>query len=106
MKPVATLAAELLERAEAGLLGRLEKGWPAEVERQAMELDGVRRTQRPLILEQTAASASTPVEALELLDAMRWLDRLGYHTWRICNYLSRENGRGPLLVDARASAHS
>jgi len=106
LKPVATLAAELLERAEAGLLGRLEKGWPAEVERQAMELDGVRRTQRPLILEQTAASASTPVEALELLDAMRWLDRLGYHTWRICNYLSRENGRGPLLVDARASAHS
>lgn len=106
LRPVATLAAEILDRAEAGLHGRLEPGWPAEVERRSTELVDVRRTQRPAILEQTAAGASAPVEALDLLDAMRWLDRLGYHTWRICNYLSRENGHGPLLVDARASAQS
>jgi hypothetical protein len=26
-------------------------------------------------------------EVLEVLDAMRWLERVGYHTWRISNYL-------------------
>lgn len=106
LKSAAMLAAEILEGAEAGLTGRSAGNWSADVERKAGELVAVRRKERPLILEQTAAGASPPVEALELLDAMRWLDRLGYHTWRICNYLSRENGRGPLLVDAQASPQS
>lgn len=40
-----------------------------------------------MVLEQTADGQGVPAKALEILDAMRWLDRVGYHTWRICNYL-------------------
>jgi phosphate:Na+ symporter len=29
-----------------------------------------------------------PEDILERLDAMRWLDRVGYHAWRICYHLS------------------
>ena len=55
------------------------------------KLGDLRQKERPLILEHTAANDADPSQALELLDAMRWLNRLGYHTWRICNYLAENN---------------
>ncbi|HEY9170958.1 MAG TPA: hypothetical protein VI136_01595, partial [Verrucomicrobiae bacterium] len=57
-----------------------------------------RRSGRPLVLKRTAAAGGDPARALEVLDAMRWLDRVGYHAWRICNYLGgdgREEVREP-----------
>lgn len=88
----------ILELAEAGLHGRAPAGWLDQVERQAAALADGRRSGRPLVLKQTAAAGGDPARALEVLDAMRWLDRVGYHAWRICNYLGgdgREEVREP-----------
>jgi len=77
--------------------------WLPRVQQQASELAALQIKQRPEILRQTAGGDSAPDRALELLDAMRWLDRLGYHTWRISNYLGREDQPGP--PSAAAGSH-
>jgi phosphate:Na+ symporter len=104
LQPALSLTEAVLEQGEAGLRGRsaAPDGWMARVEGQASELVELRRQERPVILQQTAGGASAPAHALELLDAMRWLDRLGYHTWRICHYLGREDKTEQPLADAGA----
>ena len=94
----------ILERAEAGLRGRGAPGWLAEVEQGAAELIELRRRERPNILDRTAEGASAPGQALELLDAMRWLDRLGYHAWRICRYLAGDGRHAPEPADVPEEA--
>ena len=51
------------------------------------ELAATRRRERPVVLQQTALGQATPHRALIQLDTMRWLDRISYHTSRICHYL-------------------
>ena len=60
----------------------------------------LRRNERPMILQQTVGGASAPARALDLLDAMRWLDRLGSHASRICHHLGSEAPSAPSLTDA------
>jgi phosphate:Na+ symporter len=48
-----------------------------------------RRAERPLILEHTARGALDPKEAERVLDALRWVDRIGYHAWRAFDHLER-----------------
>lgn len=105
LRPGLSLARAILERAEAGLHGGAPDGWLTRVQQQAEELAAWRRTQRPLVLEQTATGAAPPAQALELLDAMRWLDRVGYHTWRISHYLggNGQPGMTPAETEARES---
>jgi phosphate:Na+ symporter len=81
----------ILTQGEAGLRREAQTDWLRQVELQASALGDLRRNERPAILQQ--AGGGDPAQTLELLDAIRWLDRLGYHTWRICHYLG--NG-GPL----------
>jgi phosphate:Na+ symporter len=96
----------LLEESAAGLRGGASSDWLARAERQAAELAEFRRKERDAILESTAGAAAPPARALELLDAIRWLDRIGYHTWRICHYLGRDDASDSAPAsDARASAH-
>lgn len=85
------LTRAILVKCEDGLRGVDGDEWPIMVERQAAELAELRRKERPLILQQTAGDASASIKALQLLDGMRWLDRLGYHAWRICHYLGPVN---------------
>jgi phosphate:Na+ symporter len=87
VRPLAMQGRAILELAEAGLQQQAGPDWPAQVERAAAALADSRRQERPAVLRQTADGQDGPVKALEILDAMRWLDRVGYHTWRICNYL-------------------
>jgi phosphate:Na+ symporter len=87
LRPAVALAQAVLQLGEVGLRGDGPPDWAAQVERQALQLADFRRRERPVLLQQTAGGASGPVQALALLDAMRWLDRLGYHAWRISNYL-------------------
>jgi phosphate:Na+ symporter len=94
------LARAILEQGEAGLRGGAPDDWQPRLEREALDLVELRRRQRPMILQQTAGGASAPARALDLLDAMRWLDRLGYHVWRICHYLGRENPSAPVQAAA------
>ncbi|MBE7503501.1 MAG: Na/Pi cotransporter family protein [Verrucomicrobiales bacterium] len=87
LRPAVALAQAVLQQGEAGLRGVGPPDWMAQIEQRALRLADFRRQERPLLLQQTAGGASGPAQTLALLDAMRWLDRLGYHAWRISNYL-------------------
>lgn len=51
-----------------------------------------RRSHRARLLEQTAAGHLSPDETQAQLDMMRWVDRIGFHTWRAMHHLA---GPGP-----------
>ena len=87
VRPMVDQGLGILDLAAAGLHQQAEADWPAEIQRAAALLADSRRQARPALLQQTADGRDGPARALEVLDAMRWLDRVGYHTWRICNYL-------------------
>jgi phosphate:Na+ symporter len=53
----------------------------------SLNLAEERRVNRPLILQQGSQNHLNPTHTLEILDAIRWMDRIVYHVWRITNYL-------------------
>lgn len=85
-----TQCREVLTLARQGLLDRVAVDWLAKIERQATSLAKLRRDERLAILRQTAIGKQSPFDALEALDAIRWLERVTYHTWRLCHYLAAE----------------
>lgn len=48
----------------------------------------VRRLHRAHVLEETAAGRMQPDQAQRQLEAMRWVDRIGYHAWRTLHHLA------------------
>ena len=88
IEPVTKLSRIILLMGESGLRGEAPDDWLTRIEQETSELAELRRRERPKILERTAGGAAEPALALDLLDAMRWLDRLAYHAWRICHYLA------------------
>jgi phosphate:Na+ symporter len=48
-----------------------------------------RDDQRRELLELTARGVIKPAEAAELLERMRWIDRLAYHLWRAAHHLAQ-----------------
>jgi phosphate:Na+ symporter len=103
-----TKPAQWIERdaAIAAAAGRLSEGlvlispWlggnevPAPVEHLAAlsaALAETRRTHRATILEETAAGRADAGDTLARLEALRWLDRLGYHIWRAVHHLADDN---------------
>lgn len=50
-----------------------------------------RRTARAALLEESAEGKIEPGDALQTLDGLRWLDAVGYHTWRAVHHLSSES---------------
>ncbi len=61
---------------------------PAYAEGVSAELADRRRNHRPEMLDQTARGEVEPDVALERMDAMRWMDRVAYHVWRVAHHLS------------------
>jgi phosphate:Na+ symporter len=47
-----------------------------------------RRKHRAWLLEETAAGRTSPDQAHRELESMRWVDRVGYHTWRALRHLA------------------
>ncbi|HMP88616.1 MAG TPA: Na/Pi symporter [Kiritimatiellia bacterium] len=84
---------ELLALAENGLHGGAEDNWVQHVGSSAASMAELRRQNRPIVLQETAGGKASPSDAMALLDAMRWLDRLCYHAWRISHYLGEEPTR-------------
>ena len=97
-----TLGREILELGMAGLQGRAPGDWLKRMEKSSLKLSELHRQGRPTVLRQTAGGGRSPAMALDTLDAMRWLDRVGYHTWRICNYLGGEGRHEPNLVEGQS----
>jgi phosphate:Na+ symporter len=91
------LTCGILTAAVAGLRGSGGDDWADLLRERAATLAGMRRKQRPAVLEQTATGESGPGRTLDMLDAMRWLDRVGYHAWRASHYLG-----GPAAPPAEA----
>lgn len=92
-----TLTLDLLNGAHRGLGQAAAADWLPAVEDGARQLANLRRDGRPTVLQQTADGAWSPSDALEVLDTVRWLDRIAYHTSRLCFYLT-------LSPDAEAAA--
>lgn len=60
----------------------------------------LRRSQRAIRLEETAAGLIQPDEAQRQLESMRWVDRIGYHTWRTLHHLAGS----PVLAETLETA--
>jgi len=88
LRPAVERAQESLALATNGLRDGATTDWLAVVEQCAAALAEQQRQERPAILRQTADGNWEASQALEALDAMRWLERVAYHTWRISHYLS------------------
>ncbi len=71
------LAGEEGARPGAGAIGRMSQS-----------LAQSRRELRPLILAESARGALSADGALQRLDALAWIDSLGYHAWRAIHHLS------------------
>lgn len=82
-----------LDPVQAWLEGRDGGHAPVERARTLSEATAEsRRRGRSAVLERTARGGITPDDALAYLDALNWIDRIGYHTWRTVHYLG---GNGP-----------
>jgi phosphate:Na+ symporter len=56
-----------------------------------------RRQRRETVLAHTAAGAISPELGLKELDAIRWVDRLAFHTWRAAAHLYKD--REPVVAN-------
>lgn len=93
LQPALIQCQQALKLAHQGLLGRAPADWLDSISIQAQTLANLRRDNRLDILHETANGRRGPSDALDALDAVRWLERVTYHSWRLCYYLAEENGR-------------
>jgi len=61
-----------------------------KLQRLSLALAERRRTERAALLEESAHGTVAPGQALHTLDGLRWLDAVGYHTWRALHHLSTD----------------
>jgi phosphate:Na+ symporter len=100
LRPMRQLCLELIDFTIAGLQQRGPDDWLEVGEKKARDLTAMRRQQRPSVLNQSASGAWKPDQALKMLDAMRWFERVGNHVWRISYYLSEERSAPPSATGA------
>jgi phosphate:Na+ symporter len=89
----------ILALAGEGMRGTAEGDWVETIKHSSAELAEIRRRDRPKVMQATAFGGWAPEQALILLDTMRWLDRIGYHTWRISHYLNPDLNSVELAED-------
>lgn len=95
LQPSVELARQTLELASVGLRADDDLLWLRTVETFSHRLSALRHADRPQILRDTASGDWSPNSALMLLDAMRWNERIAYHTWRACFYLVEQPEQRP-----------
>ena len=78
----------LLKAASVFLSGEGETEALAEIHRIADALATFRKEDRPKVMHLAAMGKINADQSLDRLDAVRWIDRIGYHTARICAHLS------------------
>jgi phosphate:Na+ symporter len=78
---------DMLALASDGLSDEPTPDWLAGIEQHAHALEALRKEERPAVMRRTAGGGVEPAAALEVLDAMRWLERVAHHVWRFCNYM-------------------
>lgn len=67
-----------------------------ELQRLSVALAEWRRAERRTLLEESAYSMTESTQTLATMDSLRWLDTVGYHTWRALHHLqgNRETETG------------
>lgn len=90
LQPAVGQCRKLLGLAREGLSGEAPADWLTTLEQYALRLAEMRRDERLAILNDTATGRHAPNQAMVTLDALRWLERVAYHVWRICNHLATE----------------
>jgi len=98
LQPAVGQCRKLLGLAHEGLSGEAPADWLATLEQYALRLAEMRRDERLAILNDTATGRHAPDQAMATLDALRWLERVAYHVWRICNHLAAET---PAVEDSQ-----
>jgi phosphate:Na+ symporter len=93
---------EMVETAAASLHRHAPAAERDKLQRLSLTLAERRRAERAALLEESAHGTVEPGRALHTLDGLRWLDAVGYHTWRATHHLSTEaNEAGDDGEDAR-----
>jgi phosphate:Na+ symporter len=82
LTPALTIAAEWLtnQEAEGEKVSR-------HLKKASRKQANARRDNRDTLLQETAAGLVNPDEAQRYLESMRWVDRIGYHSWRMLYHL-------------------
>lgn len=94
IEPARILADELLTSVIAALTADSAPGTPPAAAEFATRLAEQRKLLRRDLLERTARGSITTSDGGLLIDAVRWLDAVGYHTTHALGYL-RKPVRGP-----------
>lgn len=82
------LQQEILRLGESGLIAQGPEDWLHQMAQKSNELSELMLQERVSILEEAAHGRDKNTTlTLETLDAFRWLERTGYHAWRVCFYL-------------------
>lgn len=87
LREAVALTETLLDEAAAGLNGSAPEAWVDSIKTHSTALATLRKAGRIRVLDESG-STMNPEDILERLDAMRWLDRVGYHAWRICHHFA------------------
>lgn len=74
------------------------------VEHEARTFSDRRRSHRAELLRRTAAGELEPEVATRILEAVRWIDRLAYHAWRVTHHLDDHAEATRLGADAYSGA--
>lgn len=82
LAPTLALAAEWLANQE-GKGSKMSR----HVKKASKKLADKRRDNRAWMLEETAAGRMEPDTVQHYLESMRWVDRIGYHSWRMLYHL-------------------
>lgn len=77
----------ILGLASRGLRGFEAGAWLDDVREMSTSLGEANRRERPRLLQQSAAGGWRDSEVLDILDALRWLNTVGFHAWRISHHL-------------------
>lgn len=81
---------EMVETAAASLRRQAPAPERDKLQRLSLTLAECRRAERAALLEESAHGTVEPGQALHTLDGLRWLDAVGYHTWRALHHLSTD----------------
>jgi hypothetical protein len=82
---------EMIEAAASSLRQQTPAPKRDELQRLSIALAEHRRNERAALLEESAQGVVEPDRALHTLDALRWVDAVGYHTWRALHHLSADS---------------
>lgn len=84
------LTREALATQRGAAVGKAGPDVAERMERLSSRVADLRKTYRATTLAEAAGGERLPADAFARVDRVRWMDRLGYHTWRTIHHLRSE----------------